>query len=245
MRIIFILLASILWFHISHAQSLPERAKQRSKDKVGYKVDETVDKSVDSAFSKTGRTISNIFKKKDKKTKKSSEETVDENTQEVAKTPNTPSSDNKAAGPKIKNNSDFLPGELVVFEDHFEQYAEGDFPARWNTNGSGSIVTIEGQEGKWLNVVHNSIVNPVLQKTLPENCTIEFDLFLQDDGQHRTPFIQFGLTPVKNILKESMYYKDRFFMNIHRYTEKNGKNSRIRIKRTNRQQKRFSAYKLC
>ncbi|MBS1563984.1 MAG: OmpA family protein, partial [Bacteroidetes bacterium] len=80
-----------------------------------------------------------------------------------------------------------------------------------------------GVQGKWLSIVHNSAVNPVLDKALPENCTIEFDLFLQSDGQHTTPFIQFGLTQVKDILKEDMGYKDRFFMNVHRYTEEDGK----------------------
>ena len=120
-------------------------------------------------------------------------------------------------------SSDFTPGNTVIFEDRFTKDAIGDFPVNWNTNGSGAVVTIKGVEGKWLDVVHNSIVNPVLKKALPENCTIEFDLYLQEKGERSTPFIQFGLTPVKNILKEDMFYKDRFFMNIHRYNEKDGK----------------------
>jgi outer membrane protein OmpA-like peptidoglycan-associated protein len=120
-------------------------------------------------------------------------------------------------------SSDFIPGNTVIFEDHFTKDAPGDFPASWNTNGSGSVVTIKGIEGKWLDVAHNSVVNPVLKKPLPENCTIEFDLYLQVSGERSTPFIQFGLTPVKNILKEDMFYKDRFFMNIHRYNERDGK----------------------
>lgn len=122
-----------------------------------------------------------------------------------------------------QSGSDFTPGATVLFEDHFTKDAIGDFPANWNTNGSGKIVTIKGVEGKWLDVVHNTVINPVLKKALPENCTIEFDLYLQAEGERSTPFIQFGLTPVKNILKEDMFYKDRFFMNIHRYNERDGK----------------------
>jgi OOP family OmpA-OmpF porin len=119
--------------------------------------------------------------------------------------------------------SDFKPGEILIFEDNFLEDALGDFPAKWNTNGSGKIVTIEGIDGNWMEVVHSSIVNPVLEKALPENCTIEFDLFLLADGQRSTPFIQFGLTPVRDILKEDLFYRDRFFFNIHRYAEADGK----------------------
>jgi hypothetical protein len=54
-----------------HAQTpLPRRAEQRAKDKTNNKVDETVDKGIDSAFSKTGRAIGNLFRKKDKSKKK-------------------------------------------------------------------------------------------------------------------------------------------------------------------------------
>jgi len=28
----------------------------------------------------------------------------------------------------------------------------GDFPAKWNTNGSGKIVKIDGIDGRWLEV---------------------------------------------------------------------------------------------
>lgn len=122
-----------------------------------------------------------------------------------------------------QTGGDFIPGTVVLLEDRFTKDAMGDFPANWNTNGSGKIVTIKGVEGKWLDVVHNSVVHPVLKKALPENCTIEFDLYLQAQGERSIPFIQFGLTPVKNILKEDMFYKDRFFMNIHRYNESDGK----------------------
>jgi outer membrane protein OmpA-like peptidoglycan-associated protein len=48
-------------------------------------------------------------------------------------------------------------------------------------------------------------------------------LLLRSEGGRSTPFIQFGLSQVKNILKEDLFYKDRFFINLHRYTEDDGK----------------------
>jgi outer membrane protein OmpA-like peptidoglycan-associated protein len=117
---------------------------------------------------------------------------------------------------------DFVPGANVLFEEHFEKDALLDFPAQWNTNGSGKVVNIEGQQGKWLDIAHNSVVNPVLNKALPENCTIGFDLFLQVQGDQLTPYIQFGLTSVSDILKDDIAYKDKFFVGINRYHENDG-----------------------
>lgn len=205
---------------------LPRRAEQRAKDKTGYKVDETVDKSIDSAFSKTGRAIGNLFRKKDKSKKRANGEEARNDemapvTEKKSTTGNT--SNHQGSAKKVNNTIDFVPGATVLFEDHFENDAPGDFPAQWNTNGSGKIVTIDGLEGKWLDVVHNCIITPVMNKPLPENSTIEFDLFLRAEGQRSTPFIQFGLTQVRDILREDIFYKDRFFINLHRYTEEDGK----------------------
>lgn len=130
--------------------------------------------------------------------------------------------EDKENGTSAGRSGDFVPGGTVVFSDDFSEDAIGDFPAQWNTNGSGAVVTLDGLEGKWLSVAHNSVVNPVMDKALPENSTIEFDLFLKADGRQSTPFIQFGLTPVRDILREDIFYKNRFFINMHRYSEKDG-----------------------
>ncbi|NML21497.1 OmpA family protein [Pseudoflavitalea sp. G-6-1-2] len=207
-----------------HAQSpIPKRAEQRAKDKANSKVDESVDKGIDSAFSKTTRAIGNLFKKKDKTKKRTDEEARSD--ESVSTSDRRGNIGNAGAGSARKVNSagDFEPGGTVLFEDHFSKDRTGDFPANWNTNGSGKIVTIDGVEGKWLDVVHNCIITPVLNKPLPENCTIEFDLFLRSEGERSTPFIQFGLTEVRDILREDLFYKDRFFVNLHRYTEEDGK----------------------
>ncbi|QEC45236.1 OmpA family protein [Pseudobacter ginsenosidimutans] len=224
------LILSILLAAVStiHAQvNLPKRAEQRAKDKTGYKVDESVDKGIDSAFSKTGRAIGNLFKKKDKNNKKSTTEEEQGTGRNIEATAerkgSTGTTNNSGTAKNVNSATDFVPGGTVLFADNFEKDAMGDFPAQWNTNGSGKIVTIDGLEGRWLDVVHNCIITPVLNKPLPENSTIEFDLFLRSEGERSTPFIQFGLTQVRDILREDMFYKDRFFINLHRYTEEDGK----------------------
>lgn len=214
----------ILFFLICYAngntQSIPDKAAQRTKTKVENRADSKVDQGIDKGLDKTEEAIGNIFKKKEKKKKAAANEEGDAANKDTQTSSGGSSKNNSTA---VKGNSDFVPGQTVIFEDHFTKDAIGDFPANWNTNGSGAIVTIDGVEGKWLDVVHNSIINPVMKKALPENCTIEFDLFLQAGSNRSTPYIQFGLTPVKNIVKEDIFYRDRFFMNINRYSENDGK----------------------
>lgn len=190
------------------AQTIPQRVGQKVKDRVNRKIDQGIDKGLD----KTEEEINNGVKKDTKKKK----------------------DDGATAGGKQKSGadtslpgggkafSDFVPGTKVIFTENFEKDALSDFPAGWNTTGSGAVVNLDGKDGKWLSIAHNSVVHPVLQKPLPENCTIEFDLFLQSQGSAHTPIVQFGLTPVKNVLREDLFYRDKFFMTISRYNERDG-----------------------
>jgi outer membrane protein OmpA-like peptidoglycan-associated protein len=71
---------------------------------------------------------------------------------------------------------DFVPGEKVVAVEDFTQDAIGDFPAKWNTNASGEIVTIAGQPGRWLKLTRAGFFTPEFVTDLPDNVTVEFDL---------------------------------------------------------------------
>jgi outer membrane protein OmpA-like peptidoglycan-associated protein len=71
---------------------------------------------------------------------------------------------------------DFVPGERVVAFDDFSQDAVGDFPAKWNTDGSGEIVTLAGRPGRWLKITRGGFFTPEFITQLPENFTLELDL---------------------------------------------------------------------
>lgn len=214
LTIVFIFLASL---------AKPQTVIKKVEQKTNQRVDTKIDHAIDKGLNKAEEAVDNLFKKEAKKKNAGDSVTAQQsnNTADVQKeTIKEPGNINQT-GPALF--SEFIPGTRVLFEDHFEKDATGDFPARWNTNGSGSIVTMEGVPGKWLSVVHNSVVNPVMDKPIPENSTIEFDLYLQVQGEQRIPNIIFGLTPVKDILKEDLFYKEKFFVNIFRYNEENGK----------------------
>ncbi len=77
---------------------------------------------------------------------------------------------------QVNTKFDYVPGEvLMVFED-FEEDAVGDFPARWNTDGTGEVVTFGSSSDKWFQLKSGSDYVPDLPRELPEEYTIEFDL---------------------------------------------------------------------
>jgi outer membrane protein OmpA-like peptidoglycan-associated protein len=71
---------------------------------------------------------------------------------------------------------DFVPGEKVVAVDDFTQDEIGDFPAKWNTNGSGEVVTLAGRPGRWLKMTKGGFFLPEFITDLPDNFTFEFDV---------------------------------------------------------------------
>jgi outer membrane protein OmpA-like peptidoglycan-associated protein len=95
-----------------------------------------------------------------------------------------------AAEPTFASYSkfDFVPGELVVGVEDFTQDAIGDFPARWNTNASGEVVTIAGQPGRWLKLTRPGFFLPEFITALPDNFTLEFDFAVPPTADPGVPF---------------------------------------------------------
>jgi OOP family OmpA-OmpF porin len=77
---------------------------------------------------------------------------------------------------KVYTNYDFVPGDRLVLYDDFSVDNIGDFPAKWNTNGSGEVVTLDDSPDKWLKLSNRTVYVPDLPETLPEDYTIEFDM---------------------------------------------------------------------
>jgi len=77
---------------------------------------------------------------------------------------------------EVYSKYDFVPGEKVVAAEDFTQDAVGDFPAKWNTNASGEIVTISGKPGRWLKLTKAGFFLPEFITDLPDNFTLEFDV---------------------------------------------------------------------
>jgi OmpA-OmpF porin, OOP family len=70
---------------------------------------------------------------------------------------------------------DFVPGQKVIYYEDFSQDNVGDFPAVWNTNGSGEVVTNNLFPGHWLQIAGEYCVWTDNLLDLPDNYTIEYD----------------------------------------------------------------------
>ncbi len=93
----------------------------------------------------------------------------------------SPINDSSAGGPKtiqLYSKFDYVPGDKLLFFDDFSNDFVGDFPSKWNTNGSGEVVTINDSPQKWFKLLpgHSTFYIPDVP-SLPEEYTIEFDLF--------------------------------------------------------------------
>ena len=78
---------------------------------------------------------------------------------------------------------DFIPGEKVIFFDDFSEAAVGDFPASWNTNAAGEVVTNNLYPGKWFKMTGKGSIALDEGVRLPDNYTIEFDVIPHPSGK--------------------------------------------------------------
>ncbi len=94
--------------------------------------------------------------------------------------PNIKSSPGAKGGPeamRVYSKFDYVPGDKMLFFEDFQNDFIGDFPSKWNTNGSGEVVTMNDSDEKWLELIsgYNIYFIPDVPK-LPEEYTIEFDV---------------------------------------------------------------------
>jgi OmpA-OmpF porin, OOP family len=154
-----IMLALSLFLFVQSNGQILKKITDKAKEKINKKSDKTADETVNG---------------------KNDENKINE----VKDTTTTPvSNSNQTASIKVYSKYDFVPGErILVFED-FMQDAIGDFPAKWNTNATGEVVTIEGKPGRWFSMGKTGVFMPDFIDSLPDDFTLEFDM-LVDQTAH-------------------------------------------------------------
>jgi outer membrane protein OmpA-like peptidoglycan-associated protein len=85
---------------------------------------------------------------------------------------------NSSSEIQIYSKFDFVPGDKLLFFDDFSKDYIGDFPSKWNTNGSGEIVSVRDTSDKWFEIKsgYNIFFLPNLDNGLPEEYSVEFDV---------------------------------------------------------------------
>jgi outer membrane protein OmpA-like peptidoglycan-associated protein len=191
----------------------PGRVVERqAENRANRKIDQAVDKGFDAV--ETG--IGNMFRKKEKETKakenNTKESAASDNSEAAANKTNAaeaPAEAVKTAKPTLKSYSkfDFIPGAKIIAVEDFAQDAVGDFPAKWNTNSSGEIVTIEGTENKWLMLGPEGVFYPEFMNNLPENFTLEFNLASTSEFSFYSGYLRLILAEVANPVKDFTHWQ--------------------------------------
>ncbi|GLU53264.1 OmpA family protein [Dyadobacter frigoris] len=187
-------------------------AERQVENRANQKVNQTIDKG----FDKVEEGIGSIFKKKDKKPKEEPSSGKNEKPDNASnENENTRIAESETVAsvstekPTLKSYSkfDFIPGEKVVAVEDFSQDAIGDFPAKWNTNSAGEVVTIAGTEGKWLMLGPEGVFYPEFVTKLPENFTLEFNLATTSDFSYYSGFMRTVFAEVTNPAKNFSVWK--------------------------------------
>lgn len=198
---------------ISVAQIIdPQKtAERKATDRANGRIDQSIDKG----FDKVEEGIGNLFKKKPKKQKQDQPAPTapalggDEHDTPVNSGKPTVGGKNGAqetSSFSSYSKFDFLPGEKVIAFEDFGQDAIGDFPAKWNTDGAGEVVTISGKEGKWLKFTNEGLFYPEYLDVLDENCTIEFEM---------------GSSEAHKVLARMFFVDSKTYPNLLRYGSSN------------------------
>lgn len=145
-----------------------EKIKKKTEEKVKEETDKTIDDALEG----------------DEKSKEDSVKEV-----KTTDESNTTSTENVSSTKELKSYSkfDFVPGENVLFFEDFSQDNVGDFPALWNTNSGGEVVTFNNYSGHWFQFGNNGVFMPDITGTFGENFTLEFDLIYAPPARSNLP----------------------------------------------------------
>ncbi|GAA4342478.1 OmpA family protein [Flaviaesturariibacter amylovorans] len=175
-----ILLLALLLPALAQSQSLLDRFSDKVKNRVDQKIDQGMDKGLDAAEGKAAEAARKDKTKAQPAAQPAATAASPASTAAPASTATaTPAvAATPAAAFKAYSRYDFIPGAEIVYAEDFSQDVIGEFPLKWSTNNRGEAVTIQGLDGKWMQLFKEGhFVSPYIKK-LPENFTTEFDLVL-------------------------------------------------------------------
>ncbi len=174
---------SLLSAQIDVFQKVKDKVEQRADEKT----DEAIDKGLDEVEEGVEESVTNDDEDND------AEESESEDEAKPAKKSKKADADETASAPAKKSlksysKYDFIPGDEILFYEDFSQDAVGDFPMKWNTDGSGEVITLDEYAGHWLKFVPGTTYT-VDFNPLPENFTVEFDFIHQDPEMNPGDFV--------------------------------------------------------
>lgn len=188
MKYIIVLACTVLAIGISANNAVAQTFLQKVKDKLKTKVNNRIDQKTDATMDKGLDAAEAALEKKRQDSIAAVNGTAPAGQQPAANgtaaaggaTANggaAPQQDNNAI--KVYANYDFVPGDTVLFEDHFTDDADGEFPSHWDLKGGQAILNKVGDDLAFLLTDGNyAKVQPLMKKPsyLTDNFTLEYDV---------------------------------------------------------------------
>lgn len=167
--LLFILIFTL--FTVSVQAQIFKRLGEKIERKVNQRIERKTNKAIDKGLDRMEGSIDNIGKdsKPEKPVRNASKES---NNQNITVDNNKMNTRDLAVYSKF----DFMPGDRVLFYDDFSADHIGDFPSKWNTNGSGEVVHIATPDKHFFQLKGGALYLPITKRALPDEYTIEFDL---------------------------------------------------------------------
>jgi len=174
-----LLLATLILFTVNaNAQKIDVKGKL--KDAITNRANNHVDNAIDKGLDAVENGVKDAVTNDDGNSSESqADENNNENNSENSSEEAKPQDQKQQGKVSIQSYTkyDFVPGDKVIFYEDFSQDAIGDFPALWNTNGSGEVKTVNIASGNWLHMNSaGSDYLPIPEIKFPENFICEFDI---------------------------------------------------------------------
>ena len=170
-RILFLLMVMVAFAATADAQGFLKRLKERAINAAENAVENKVDSKVNE---ETNKAMDDVLdgKKSDKKSKKSNDNDADDE----------PSAKQKKSAKGEENKSDFVPGNVVIFEDNLQGEQLGEFPSKWDLiENNAEVAKMNGKMAIKFEHGSDTEIMPLIKdgnkKYLPEFYTLEFDFF--------------------------------------------------------------------
>jgi len=176
MKKIITLVVIVLTCTLAHGQIL-NKVKNKVQNKVNQRIDQKIDKAVDKGLDKTESSVDEELNKAGSADK---EEKKTDKTAKATGTDEDNISSSTGAKPTYKayQNYDFIAGDTILFQDHFGDDEDGEFPSHWKLGqGQGVINTVEGVRAFSLTEGNYAEVYPRMKTVdyLEKEFTLEFD----------------------------------------------------------------------
>ncbi|MCL2132085.1 MAG: OmpA family protein [Lentimicrobiaceae bacterium] len=202
-------------------KAIKKSAENAAVRKAEQKTDQAVSKSIDKA------TDPNSYKNDKKDDSKNSNQKGDNGNQ-------SSNADNGAAKSQTGKNepqdvktaemayakSDFVPGDVIFFDDNTANEKLGEFPSQWDLNtGNAEIAMINGE--KCINMIGKTIIIPLMNPSdnyLPEEFTIEYDIF-GDVSNGNKVICEMGLKDGSNIFIGRFYNMEERSSSAYKWVE--------------------------